>query len=237
MTARYLFDEDAAGMLRYTEHHRPGPLALVVLVLLPAVAPLVLWARSGGVAAVVIAYLAGFLMLALLYLSGWMNRTKVYDRAVVLDTTWPGGSPYVIPLETVDVDRIRYHRRANFIGRRLGQGGRHIRMGPYASRAVTFDGLSPRLALRNGRDVTEARAQVVRPGSRSLPVEDGLVLELQTWAVATGTPEPLLRALEAALVDSGRPEAAGLAARLLADPVVERWREPLTEQEIYGDPA
>lgn len=237
--ARYLFDEDDAGALRYSEHHRPGPVALLVLLLAPVLVPVVFAADVTSIGIALFYYGVALAFLILLYLSGWMNRTKVYDHAVVLDTSWPGGQPYVIPLATIDPERLRYHRRANLIGRRLGQGKRTLRTGPYASRAISFDGLSPHLAHPRLRTGVAARRLAADPGSRTMSVDgpagsdDPLVLGLETWVVATGTPKRLLRALEAALVDSGRAEAAGLAERLLADPVVERWRRPLTDDEIY----
>ncbi|AYY14561.1 hypothetical protein EF847_19545 [Actinobacteria bacterium YIM 96077] len=237
----YVFDEHAAGRLRYQEHHRPGPIALVVLVVAPGVVPVIFRDDVTSIGIGLFYYGVALFFLVLLYLSGWMNRIKVYDHAVVLDTAWPGGAPYVIPLSTIDPGRVRYHRRANFIGRRMGQGKRHVRTGPYASQAITFDGLSPRVARRRASDVPEAQADRVRPGARTVQVDGGdgqtLDLEVETWVVATGTPRRLLRALEQALVDAGRPEAAGMAERLLADPVVERWRQPLTEDEIYRDRA
>ncbi|TDD97106.1 hypothetical protein [Jiangella asiatica] len=240
MIADHLFDESAAGALRYAERHRPGPLALAIMFLGPLVAPLVLVPTAGGgLASAVSYYVGGLVVLVLLFMSGWMNRAKVYDRAVVLDTAWPGGRPYVVPLSTIDPARVRYHERANLIGRRLGQAKRTLRTGPYTRQAVSFEGLSPRLAHRHGRDVSEARTQVVRPRARSLRVDDGagrtLDLELATWVVGTSTPEPFLRALEQALVDARGPGAAGLAERTLARPVVERWPDPLTDEEIYGD--
>lgn len=235
---RFAFGEDQAGRLRYVEHHRPGPVALLVLVVAPALVPLIFRSDLSGPAVALFYYGVGLLFLVLLYLSGWMNRTKVYDRAIVLDTAWPGGAPYVIPLATVDPHRVRYHRRANLIGRRLGQGRRNLRTGPYAAGAITFVGLSPRLARRRAGDPTWAAGERPPSTGRSMPVDDDgrlFQLELETWAVATGTPRRLLAAVEQALADAGRAGPDGMTERLLSRPVVERWRRPLTDEEIYAD--
>ena len=233
----HVFGMDEVGSLRYRERHRPGPIALAVLFLAPLLVPLIFRDDVTSVAIFLVYYLVALGFLVLLYMSGWMNRISVYDRAVVLDHSWPGGNPYVIPLSTIDPDRVRYHRRANLIGRRLGQGRRTLRVAPYASQAITFQGLSPRVAVRRPGRPAEGIDRVL-PDSRWMEVDDGtrrVRLELATWVVSTRTARRLLRALEDALVTAGRPDAAGLADRRFAHPVVERWRQPLTDAEIYAD--
>ncbi|PSL08326.1 hypothetical protein CLV30_101297 [Haloactinopolyspora alba] len=231
----YFFDENEAGRLRYTERHWPGPIAWAVLLATPSLIPLIGWRNVTSPGIGLFLYGGSLVVMSVFYLTGLINRVKIYDRAVVLSTNLKPSRPYVVPLSTIDPSRIRYHRRVNFIGRRLSFGRRNIRAAVYASQAVCFDGLSPWMAhdrlRREGPDHSS-----LSPTARGIAVElDDAPgsLEVQTWVVSTRTPRKLLRAIEDALVDFGRTDAAGMTDRLLADPVVERWRKPLTEDEIY----
>ena len=87
--------------------------------------------------------------------SGLLEKHRVCEHALVLGPTWPGATPYVVPLSSIDPQSIRLHHRANFLGRRLGgPGARNIRMAVYSTKAVTFTGLHYELAhdrLRRAR--------------------------------------------------------------------------------------
>src|SRR5690625_4567505 len=118
----YRFGVEDIGRVLYRERHRPGPVALAVLVTAPLLVPLIFRDDVTSVGIFLFYYLGGTAFVALIYMSGWMNRITIHEHAVVLDHSWPGGKPYVIPFSTIDLNRIRYHLRANFIGRRLRQG-------------------------------------------------------------------------------------------------------------------
>jgi hypothetical protein len=152
--------------------------------------------------------------------SGLLEKHRVCEHALVLGPTLPGTTPYVVPLSSIDPQSIRLHHRANYLGRRLGGlGARNLRMAVYSTKAVTFSGLHCELAnekLRRSSPLTMQAQQ--RPRYDNVPAPPAPSI---TWALGVRDPQPLLLALEQALVDSGQP-AGGVSEQQLRDPIVEQ---------------
>ena len=152
--------------------------------------------------------------------SGLLEKHRVCEHALVLGPTWPGATPYVVPLTSIDPMSIRLHHRANFLGKRLGgPGARNIRMAVYSTKAVTFTGLHYELAHDRLR-----RASPLAVEAHRRSMYDNVAPSpppTTTWALGVRDPRPLLHAIEQALVDAGRP-AAGLSERQLRNPIVEQ---------------
>ncbi len=189
----------------------------VLFTALGALAPPRTWwtaAIAGGAYLVFLAALAG---------SGWLERHRVYERALVLGPTWPGARPYVIPVETINPASTTVHLRANRINQRLHQNGQPtMRTAVYSTRAVSLVGLH--------YDAAGPRA---RSGSRSLRVASALLGQqpLETggtcrWVLGVKDPAPLVGALMTVLEPTGRggPQAAD---QVLAAPIEEPGGQPV----------
>ena len=152
--------------------------------------------------------------------SGLLEKHRVCEHALVLGPTLPGATPYVVPLSSIDPQSIRLHHRANFLGRRLGgPGARNIRMAVYSTKAVTFTGLHYELANDRLR-----RSSPLAVEARRRPMYDNVApppTPTTTWALGVRDPQPLLLAIEQALVDAGQP-AAWVSGRQLRNPTVEQ---------------
>ena len=227
---RWFFDESEAGILRYSARQWPTPRAGLVLLLLLLGLPLLVLLAGGPTA--LWGTLGGDLFLLLLAGSGLLERCRIYDRALVVGPTWPGAVPYVIPLETIDPAHVRLWHRANLLARSQPDASLWTRRAAiYTSIGITFEGLSPAAAHARRRDAAVARLGLRPSQTRYDPVaEHGFPgpgqrgLPTSNWLLGTSRPEPLLRALEAALVSSGRVDARGLADRELRDPAVAPWK-------------
>jgi hypothetical protein len=236
---RLLLDPVDAGPTLHDERLWPGPLGWAVLLGIPVLAFLALLPRDGLALAVAGAVGAGIVTLGLAA-SGALLHNRVHRWAMVLGVSRPAARPYVVPWSTVDPSRVRLHHRANFIARRLRtQSSPVLRVAAFTTVAVTLTGLRPELAHPEKRLTLLRRLGL--PGidaetelREARATHDGWNLLTATWVIGTRDPERLLTAIEDALVASGHPEARGLAARELARPVVERWRHPLSDDEIYG---
>ena len=183
----------ALGVLTYLTNDRSAILA---------------WCAMGGAAIVMGAATA----------AGFLDRHRVHEHAVVLGPTWPGATPYVVAISSIDPDSVTVHSRAHRVARRLNAVGMPtIRMAVYSTRAVSFRGASfdaagggRSAARRTGLEALRAAAS----GQR-LPREATSV-----WVLGVRRPRPLLDALEAAFAADGRP-CPGLADAAQARAVVE----------------
>ena len=92
-----------------------------------------------------LAALAGYVVaVGLIAASGFLDRHRVHEDAVLLGTTWPGATPFVVPVSSIDPGSLVVHERANQVNRRLHMNGTPtMRMAIYSTRAVSFVGLGP----------------------------------------------------------------------------------------------
>jgi hypothetical protein len=223
---KYLLNEDESGGLLLSERLVPSPLTWAVLV-----GFVVLWFLAFTPFAGVAGSAAGTVG-AVLFLGGFtaahcLLKHQVRERALLTGLTWPSARQYVIPWTSVDPGRIRLHHRANFLGNRTKAGvSWTYRFAPWNTVVVSVPGLAHQLAH------PRRRGKVVDPPT----IFDIYPAEIPTeiWYLGTRHPERFLRALENALVAAGRSEARGLAARQLANPVVEGFRHPPRDEDIYG---
>lgn len=209
---RYFFEEKDAGRLRYSQRQWPtlgaALVLLGVLLLLTA-----LGAVGGGATGALAGLFGGAAVLLALAGSGLVERHRVYDRALVLGPTWPGATPYVVPLESIDLATVRLWSRANLYTRSQPTPTASARRNAiYTTMAITFDGLAPVAA--NAKTRPRAMDIVARVTGAGATEAGGRPTD--TWFLGTRSPEPLLRAVEAALSDLGHAEALGLADRVLA---------------------
>ena len=157
-----------------------------------------------------------------LALSGLVERHRVHDNAVVLGATLPGMKPYVVPIDSIRPDTLTVHHRANLINRRLHQNGQPpMRMAFYSTRAVSFIGL-------NYEAAQPAASHATRIGRRTaelLLAGDRTNAPISRWVCGVRNPRGLVEALEQVLVAHGAVQP-GLAARVVAAPVVEPSGEP-----------
>ncbi|MCW2567226.1 MAG: hypothetical protein JWN54_1323 [Mycobacterium sp.] len=222
----YLLEETKAGTLLYGERLTPSPWGWVGLIAIPVLIFLGL-VPSAGIAGSAAGMLGAVLFLTAGTVAGCLMRHQVRDRALLTGLSWRSARQYVLPWSTVDPSRIRLHRRANFIGRRLKEPWSYqYRFNPWNWLIVSVPGPTRELAhprLRRGA------LDVLDPDDVD---QNGYPTD--TWYLGTRHPERLLRAIEQAMVASGRTDARGLAARELARPVVERWWHPLRDEDIYG---
>ncbi|HEY0474122.1 MAG TPA: hypothetical protein VGD34_20775 [Kribbella sp.] len=208
-----------AGQELYSVRPKPGPIAWLVFVGLLALAFLMGWlAPASGLVGGFAALAGAVVILVPLFGVGMLEKHRVCENALVLGLTpWPGGEPYVIPWSTVPPDSLLLHDPATRAGAgAAGQSGaRGTRMAIFSRKAVSLVGLHHDLAHPRRRQTTEFARQVL---ARVTPEELALRPPLVSWAMGVRKPEPLLRAIEAALVRF-RPEAAGSADHALAHPV------------------
>ncbi len=192
-------------------------------------APAALFAVLGALApprtwwTATIAAAAYLVFLAALAGSGWLEKHRLYERALVLGPTWPGARPYVIPADTIDPGSVTVHLRANRINQRLHQNGQpSMRMAVYSTRAVSLVGLH-----------YDAAGPRPRSGSRSLRAASALLGQqpLQAgrtcrWVLGVKDPAPLVSALMTVLEPMGR-AGPREAEQVIATPVEEPSGQPV----------
>ena len=235
-----LLDEPEAGPLLHRERLWPSARGWAVTLGAPAVVG-ALFGLAGGPGVVAGMVVIGLVLGLVFAATGFVQEQRVHERALVTGGTWPRSRPYVIPWESVDPSQVRLHHRANLIGRRVKQGSRTLRVAPYGTIAVSFPGLAPELASPRARERTfgllatqgvDAEAELRAQDESMRDWNLGTTYPTETWVIGTGHPDRFLAAVESALLAAGRPDARGLAARELAHPLVERYRHPLTEDEL-----
>ena len=92
-------------------------------------------------------------------------------------------------------------------------------MAAYSTKAVNFTGLQYELARDRLR-----RSSSLAVEAQRRPMYDDVAAPPKpttTWALGARDPQPLLRAIEQALVDAGQP-ATGFSRRQLRNPTVEQ---------------
>ena len=224
-----LLDASEAGPLRWSQRVLPGPVPALSMLAVLAVSSALFYVFEGPTGPIAVLGLA--VPLAALVGLHALEVYRVHDHALVVGMQGRRMIPFVVPWETVDPELVRLHTRANFVARRIGVNTRrNVRQPPWSRTAVSVVGLGPDYASPRLR---AAKLPLVRRqlASGQQPL---MPLPLAPWYLGTRKPEPLLRALEAALVEAGQKGAHGLADRCLAAPVRERYRTPLTEQQVYG---
>jgi hypothetical protein len=212
---------EQAGRERFAVRPSPGWGFLVVVVVTTALGYGLAYLAPERSPVLAIAGAIGVLLVHLgVAGAGLLEKHRVCEHALVLGPTWPGATPYVVPLTSIDPTSIRLHHRANFLGRRLGgPGARNIRMAVFCTKAVTFTGLHYELAHdRLHRSSPLAVEAHRRPMYDNVPAPPTPSI---TWALGVRDPQPILRAIEQALVDARQP-AAGVSERQLSNPVVEQ---------------
>jgi hypothetical protein len=217
-------DPDAYGKLIYSVRPTPGVRAVTVVAALLLVIGAFVWLTNDHswwlAAAGVVG--AGIAVTAIC-LAGFVEKHRVHEHVLLLGPTWPGATPYVVPLASVDPDTVTSHLRANHIPKRLNNNGLPtMRCAIYTTRAVSLVGLSYEAALA-GRNPADSHAHQVMGGlygRTEMPREAA-----SRWVLGVRRPRPLLDALETAFAADGRPQP-GLAARVDALPVVEPSGRP-----------
>ena len=208
-----------AGQELYSVRSKPGRIAWLVFAGLLVVSFLMGWlAPDSGIVGAFAALIGGFLIMGSLFLSGLLDKHRVCENALVLGLTpWPGGQPYVIPWSTVPVDSLLLHDPANKVGSEGAgrNGARGTRMAVYSRKAVSVVGLHHDLAHPRRRQTSGFARQLL---ARVTPEELAQRPPLVNWAMGVRDPEPLLRAIEAAMARHD-PRAAGIADHALAHPV------------------
>ncbi|HEY0693605.1 MAG TPA: hypothetical protein VGD71_31760 [Kribbella sp.] len=214
-----LLSVEEAGQELYSVRPKPGPVAWVVFVGLLVLVFLAGWvAPDSGLIGGIAALIGGLVILTPLLAVGMLEKHRVCENALVLGLTpWPGGQPYVIPWSTVPPDSMLLHDPATKAGTgAAGQSGaRSTRMAVFSRKAVSVVGLHHDLAHPRRRQTSAFARQLL---ARVTPEELALRPPLVSWAMGVRNPEPLLRAIEAAMVRQ-HPEAAGAADLALAHPV------------------
>ncbi len=222
-----LLSEPEVGAQRWRTRVLPGPGVLLQSITGFALVGAVLWVLDGVHGLIALVGLG--LVFAVLVGGPALETCRVHENGLVVELQGRRVSPYVIPWASVDVDLVRLHHRAHLLGRRTGPRRPSTRQPVWCRTAVSLVGLAPDYAsahLRSSRLFDVRR--MLQAGEPLMP------LPLAVWYLGPGRPERLLRALEAALVDAGHAQAKGLADRCLAEPVRERYRRPLTDEQVYG---
>ena len=213
-----LLDPGDAGRVLYSTRPSAGPLAwLALLALLGAAAVLGAVVPGGGLGGAIAATIGAGLILGGLFTIGSLDHHRVCQNALVLGLSpWPGGQPYVIPWSAVDPRSLTLHRPANRPGRPATEmGSRGARMAVYSTRAVSLLGLHPDLAHPTRRHRTRFALELLARRTSQQLAGDPPVIR---WVMGIRDPEPLLRAIEEALIQH-RDDAAGIADRALAAPM------------------
>ena len=204
---RYLFDEGKAGNLLLSERLMPSPLAWAILV-----GVLVLWFLALAPFIGIVATMEGMpgvvLFLGVYTAVHCLLEHQVRSRALLTGLTWPSARPYIIPWASVDPNKIRLYYRSDIPGIRDTFTSWTYRFAPWNPIVVSIPGLPPTLAhpRGSGRELEMIDPYPVYP----------MNYPTVPWLLGTRHPEQLLRAIERALVDAGRTDAHGLAARELA---------------------
>lgn len=215
------------GALRFAVRPKPGPyyLLMAALTTLASGAGCYFLPADGGWV-LAVAGASGLLLVHLLVIgAGMLEQHRVHDHALIVGPVWRSSfrpRSYIIPWETVDPASLLAHRRANFIGDTYGPTGlsSNLRMAVFSTGAVSFVGLNA--ALAKGR------------GMPSVP--SGNSMAAHRWVLGLREPEPLMRAVEHALLDAGL-DAHGAADRALAHPVTEVWRGKARLKSSDHDPT
>jgi hypothetical protein len=219
MTGRapVLLSVEEAGRELYSVRPKPGSIALLAFVGLLVIAFLLGWvAPDSGLIGGFAALAGAVVILVPLFGVGMLDKHRVCENALVLGLTpWPGGQPYVIPWSTVPADSLLVHDPATKAGTPGQNGARGTRMAVFSRKAVSLVGLHHDLAHPGRRQTSDFARQIL---ARVTPEELALRPPLVPWTMGVRRPEPLLRAIEAALVRV-RPEAVGAADHALAHPV------------------
>ncbi|MEL7975463.1 hypothetical protein AAG589_06320 [Isoptericola sp. F-RaC21] len=195
------------GALRHVETAPPSPVALTVTAAVVVVFALVIVLGSGDVvdAAIVVPFWVAIAALILWYMGS--EKLLVMDRGIIMGSHAPFLRPFVIPFVGFEASSVTACRPvwklAAMLGRRTRlRGGRNT---AWTWNGVAFVSLQGSVARRPVVD----RTGILRPDAAArLPRG---VFWFGTWR-ETGA---LLRALEAALVAYGAPEATGMAERAL----------------------
>ncbi|HEY7043558.1 MAG TPA: hypothetical protein VH419_07820 [Nocardioidaceae bacterium] len=205
---------------------RPLPTARAWLVML---APAVVFAVLGWFAppqtwwTAAVPAAAYLLFIAALGGAGWIDKHRVYERGVVLGPTWPGATPYVVPLDTIDPTSVTVHHHANRINQRIHQNGQPtMRMAVYSTRAVSFAGLHYDEA--GGRTRSDSKA--FRAASTLLgqqPMSGGRTCR---WVLGVKDPAPLVAAIMQSFEATGR-VAPGAARDVLSTAIEEPSGQPV----------
>jgi hypothetical protein len=166
---------------------------------------------------------AGFLALAvggpyvgMILFSGYLEKHRVCEHALVLGLTpWPRSRPFVIPWSTIAPESLVLHDPSLKLGvdTTTVLHPRAARLATYSRRSVSLVGLHPDLAHPRRRRWSPIAERFRAAPDGALPPEF-----LVRWAMAVRDPEPLLRAIEAAMVASGA-DARGIAQHALDHPV------------------
>lgn len=214
----WLMRPEDAGAELFRVRPAPEPIAwlsLAGLIALGGVLGLLPPERSAWT--VLSGSLTAALLFGLLFGAGFLQLHRVCVNALVLGASpFPGGTPYVIPWESVRPGSLCVHDPAVGLRGTAGPtGDRGTRMAIYSGKAVSLQGLVADLA---GPRLRERSATALR----LLAVRSAQELEqdppLTRWVLGVRDPEPLTRAIEAALVARGLAEP-GLADRALRDRV------------------
>lgn len=214
------------GSRRFAVRPIPGPRFLGGVLLSATVAVVICLFVPGGGRYVAAGGAVGLLIVhGGVIGSGLIEQHRVHDRGLLLGPTVAGTTPFVIPWSTVDPSSLQVHRRANFIGGRYGPNGpsSNLRMAPYSTSAVSVTGLLPQLASPRRRKSCWAARHHVHGPLGEVPLPEAPTVR---WLTGVRDPEPLARAVEAALVAAGHPAAQGAADRALAHPVREKRQSP-----------
>lgn len=221
-------DPSAYGRLIYAVRPTPSARAVLIIAALLAVIGGFVWVTNDHSWVLAAAGMVGAgVAITAICLGGLVEKHRVHEHALLLGPTWPGSTPYVVPLASVDPDTITSHVHANQMPKRLHNNGLPtMRCAIYTTRAVSLVGLSYEAALpgRNPADSSAHQAMgAALYGRNEMPREAA-----SRWVLGVRRPRPLLDALESALAADGRPRP-GLAARVDARPVVEPHGLPADE--------
>lgn len=211
--------ETPYGRLIYAVRPTPSARAVVVIVATLAVIGGFVGLTNHSWLLALFGILGAGLAITAICLGGFVDKHRVHEHALLLGPTWPGATPYVVPVSSIDPASITSHVHANQLSKRLHNNGLPtMRCAIYTDRAVSLVGISYERAL-DGRNPAEARGHramgAVLYGRSEMPREAE-----SRWVLGVRRPRPLLEALEAALAADGRP-SPGLAARVDAHPVME----------------
>ena len=216
-SSAWLMRPEDAGAELFRVRPLPGPMAWVALTGLTALGGVLgLLPPERSLGTVISGALVSAVLFLLLFGAGYLELHRVCENALVVGLSpVPGGVPYMIPWESVRPGSIRVHDPAvGFRGAAGPAGGRGTRMAMYSSRAVSLEGLVA--------DLAGPRLREMGPVARLLEDRSAAALEqdppLTRWVMGVRDPEPLVRAVEAALVARGLAEA-GLADQALASPL------------------